>query len=101
MGKQQKNAGGDSKNSYIGVESYGKGADSIIQCRFIDNDLYAIRLDTSDVADYLEGNYVENSVATALNMGIFVNRQSVISKSDTIRAATGGDLISTQLCLEQ
>ena len=72
-------------NSWIGFEMFGKQTDSIIRCRMVNNELYALRFDSSDATDYTSGNYIENDTASAANMGYFINRQDIYSVNDTLR----------------
>lgn len=71
--------------SWIGIESHANAADSIIHCYVYGNEMYGIRLDSSDVADYTKHNHIEGEMATSSNIAYLVNRQSVISVSDTIK----------------
>lgn len=76
-------------NSWIGMEICGKQADSVVRCRMLNNELYGLRFDSSDVEDYTAYNVISNDTASSLNMGYFVNRQSIKSINDTLKGGYG------------
>ena len=71
-------------DSYIGLELKGEGADTVIGCGLENNALYGIWFDNGDSTDYSSGNTVGNDTASALNVGIHVLQQSVVSVGDTV-----------------